>query len=296
MGGITRWAGIVAAPLVKLSMVARGSFLDLGAARNLAQYSDGEHSVWLTDSAGKIAQANLDRPGTGETYTDLIGGTNPALRNGDMQVAEPPGSTWSRSANIIITGGVAVVTGVAGETCVQNVGGGAGALNKLSATFDLSTLRMYSGVSASVFPASGVFAYLTQVGANYIGFRSVTNGQTIDNVVYQQVLSPALTGAWAIRRRDGQATWEREDTGFSRNATSYRVEIAYQPRAAIMYSVPMPSAMRLTLMPRPYFTVTDFNQRFKGKEFPRQFKGAELPRFFTGKEFCRRITGTEMSR
>ena len=66
-GGITRWSGIVAIPLAKLSMVAKGSFLDLGPAVNVAQYADGEHVVWLTDSAGKVAQANLDRPGTGET-------------------------------------------------------------------------------------------------------------------------------------------------------------------------------------------------------------------------------------
>lgn len=303
-GGITRWVGNIAPPLVKLSMVPGCSFLDLGAVRNLAQYADGEHVVWLIDPVGKVAKMDLDRPGTVETFgaelilveadRDFSADTGFWVENAGCDInVTTPGKVHFAASTGMYTAGIAIpaaslsrVTGtissyVSGNLLIRPAGASA-------------TAPYVTGDGVKTLYATGGTG-----GVSSFSYSIVPLSLDLDDISWKQVLIPSATAAWAIRRRDNVSAFEREDTGFSRNAASYRVEIAYQPRAAIMYSIPRmmsPNPMRLTLMPRPYFTVTSWDQRFKGTQLTRQFVGTELPRRFKGTEFVRRFVGTEISR
>lgn len=252
-GGITRWAGIVAAPLAKLSMVAKGSFLDLGPLVNLAQYADGEHVAWITDPAGKTAQANLDRPGTGETLSGgLANGTFTGWTGGlpdSWTIVSPQsGNNFVQNASpgILMSSDGTMVSIL--QSASPSIGVGALSLATVIVT-GLTGAGVFaysnSGTSLTNLPSAGTYA---KYGTSNSSSASVsvqrssvavgTYTATLSLVSLAKVSAPSLTGAWAIRRRDGQATFEREDTGFARNAASYRVEIAYQPRAERRFSIP----------------------------------------------------------
>jgi len=216
---------------VRISAVDAGAFLDNCA--DVLPYVDGKSIIRLKDSGGKYISAILGAVGTGETYLDIIGGTNPALLNGDFESAEPPGIVWDRGAGWTIESGVGLATGAISTKLTVPDPTTQYALHRMK--FDLKS-RTAGEIFFRMDAGNFGFAYST-VADNNIAYRtSSTLGTghgfgasgfsgTIDNVVSQKVLTPSALGCTLLNAIGGAQSFISTDAAFTYNAASYTYEI-----------------------------------------------------------------------
>ena len=192
---------------------------------DLRPYTNGTGWKFVfTDTANKTATIYANRVGTGETYLDIIGGTNPALLNGDFSLGDD--GTWTKDAGWSITT-VATGQGVTGYNAFrQSYSPINGALFKGSLTIATKTggLGLFFNLpSGTMFTAStaGTFSGYRTCGSTgnafSIGGNSTFSG-TVSLVTFQRVLTPGPTGFFGTSTSGGSTyNWTNIDSGFNPN-------------------------------------------------------------------------------
>jgi hypothetical protein len=238
-----------------LATLAGGSFIS-NPSVDLSVHGNKPRMIKLWDSAGKLAYGYAGAAGlqAGETVLDIIGGTDPALKNGDMSSDEPPGTTWeSKAAQTVITGGSAVISagGTANGIIMRQTNKlSMGGLYKSSvgATFTSGRFYLQFGGTNGVYPSyAGTTApisnaYVTGIGP-HLEFHFATSVfvGTLDNVVLQQVLTPSSTGIW-LTDGSGASSFKSIETGFNPNSASFTyqvIEVGAIPTAASAFHASM---------------------------------------------------------
>ena len=220
----------------RLSAVAGTAFLDASLASVLTDHVD--KYIELIDPTGKKLTGWIKAAGTGETYTDLIGGTNPALKNGDFSAGD---TVWSKVAGSTIHDGAGYNNGTAAvwtaffasvsvaPTCRRKLYNFSITVNRTSGGLCL----MVGGYNITpIYSTSGTFsAYITPTNSAsnehfYINNGSVKFIGDVDNVVVRQVLTPSTTGVTIVNSYQGTTyNWLSEETGFNHNSSTYTYKI-----------------------------------------------------------------------
>jgi hypothetical protein len=252
-------SGTVAAPNIKLYLVAAGAFVDLGATVNVAQWADGRHKLVLTETARDLV-VWLGTPGTGETYDVEI------VSNGADWTGGPPPTGWTAGGGNCT---LAAVAGGQAGNCLQLTRTGAayqyfyqekagptsGALYVLNGYVKSGTsgneeswLVFKDGAYNStntrvvILTTSGAWvayspAYITTSQAVKISFvfqkNTATAGTMLwDTISSKKVLSPSSSGCTALNGPESATqSIVSETTGFDRNAASYSYAV---------YGLPVP--------------------------------------------------------
>jgi hypothetical protein len=165
---------------------------------------------------------------TGETYLDIVGGTDPSLLNGDFSAGD---TVWTKGTGVTIGSGVCSVdgTGAAYGNILVRANTLPTPINKLyrhSITLARTAGNLYlnfGGYQTSVVStASIVNGYVTVYNSSSNATLSVLNGSvayngTLDLITVQQVLTPSEKGitlnAWTI------------ESGFNPNAAAKVITI-----------------------------------------------------------------------
>ena len=233
-------SGSVSSPNMKISGVAGTAFIDFTAA-NVLTNNQGKY-LKVTDSAGKSIAGWIGSAGTGETYTDLVGGTNPNLNNGDFQFGD---SGWTKSAgwSIVDSGGGAWVARNDGQSngikTANSVGITSYSLTKVVFTVSARTSgSIVSCIEGATDPnligpqriTTGTFTNYYTPGGSITGkLRFLSNTAfvgDIDNANAYKVLTPSSTGATITATAQGGAqSWEIQDAAFNYNDTSYTYQV-----------------------------------------------------------------------
>lgn len=223
-----------------LSVVNGTAFVDL-LGIDLSPYL-GDY-IEIIDSAGKKLEGWIRAAGTGVTYLDIIGGTDPSLRDGDMELNDsPPMTYWAAYAsatlskqtasphggarNLRVAYGGSVSPG-AGQTVLSSGalyyldgwargdGTFAGRIRHGSITVWQGTFSTsWQQVSTNYFSSTSTVLYLQSV-ATSSGYSE------FDDMTIKQVLTPSITGVTITNTRYGDTfNWVAEQSGFNRNDSS----------------------------------------------------------------------------
>lgn len=216
--------GTVTAENMKVSLVNGVSFVDFSSPNILTANIGKRVTICSVSSTTQCATGYIKSAGTGETYTDFIGGTNPSLKNGDFEA----GTDWSLGTGWAISGGHATATSALGNSKISQtvlVFPKSGKLFRLAYTATVTTgkaIARIAGVRPFDVTTNGTFENYychPTSGGNYdIEFLSspLTPSFTgaIDNVSAQQVLTPSTSGV-KIVSTDGGTTYNWESNTFT---------------------------------------------------------------------------------
>jgi hypothetical protein len=139
--------------------------------------------------------------GTGESYTDIIGGTNPALKNGNFSAGD---TVWGKNTNVTISENKALWTAAtANDSLSQSNTVIASALYKTTVVYDsitAGTMRPYFTVAGLTKTAAGTYIdYITKAAGDanlYIQCRTTPTTAQVGSIVFQQIITPSLLGVW----------------------------------------------------------------------------------------------------
>lgn len=193
--------GNVALADVKLCTVTGATFVDLGAAINVAQYAG--RTLTLTDGTGKTMVLSLVAAGTQEVLTDNLW-SNPGFdlaanvwanttgvvwsMNGTASKAAGQASTFQQGVGSTTGGCLAQYTvdviAISGSLLVVTVGGVTGRV----------TLATTVGVGQSVYVRASQYAGPASKWGFYMASADTC---TIDNALIKFVTAPGPTGATA---------------------------------------------------------------------------------------------------
>ncbi len=228
--------GSVTQANMKISAVNGTAFIDFTAADVLTGKLG--NLLVVKDSLGNKIQGFIKEAGTGETYLDIIGGTNPALKNGDFESAEPPGTTWAtKDSGVTVESGFATWTNTVNNSNLMQDSGNVGSLYKtsftiasISGTAPYFQVRVGSGASGTQRNSVATHEqYLTCITNGYLGFRNLGtsfNG-TISASIFQKVLAPSTSGCTIVSTKGGTTyNWAQKSSSFNYNdASGYTYEI-----------------------------------------------------------------------
>lgn len=216
-----------------LSMVDALAFIT-NPSTDLGQYAGCK--LTLIDTAGKKAIGWLGAKGAGETYTDLIGGTNPALLNGDFSLGD---TVWSKSAGATIEdqggGDYEAVLNVAATNLgvSQSHSAPANCLLYASVACTARTAGSFSVWVESSNPGTIIASFNTT--GTKTGYRTYVSGTKVftifsyggaaqgrfDDVTFKQVLTPSATGATILSTLGGAQSFWFKDTAFNPNSATF---------------------------------------------------------------------------
>jgi hypothetical protein len=217
---------------VRVSMVNGTAFADALPASVLALSLDGTLPIMFYDSSYRFAGGVLKSVGVAETYTDLIGGTNPALLNGDFESAEPPGVVWTRYTGVTITGGVMVSDG-SGAAYGTLLSKAIGVIPLALYNYSWSLVTRTAGgariglggndfgpVKTTTDTYTGYIVPFTSPNTTaYFGTGSANFTGTVDNVTIRKVLTPSSSGAVIqASKTDSTENFGYKDPLFNPNA------------------------------------------------------------------------------
>lgn len=222
---------------IKLSLSSGKAFVDFSTPEILTNFLGSKITVCAKSAPTQCAEGFIKSAGTGETYTDLIGGTNPNYRNGDF---ESGAVTWVLGTGWSISGGKGVGTNVSTNNMSQDVLPSPRYFNlyKLTYTTELTlgklrpTFGFLTHFDKSLSGTySDYYTYPSSGGSSVVAFRSNINADsftgTIDNVTCQVVLSPSTTGVTIVSTKDGSTQdWSVNTfTNKTYDTTGYTYEI-----------------------------------------------------------------------
>jgi len=233
---------------MKISATDGVAFVDFTAATYLPN-SDSTplpnylgHLLRIYDSSNRWIEGYIKAAGSAETFEDVIGGTNPALLNGDFESAEPPGVVWSRGTGWVITGGVAVATAVAANVSLYQslTGLTPNYLYKASADFVVTTgtvAHRFDAVNGPTISTSGTYSHYRTIQNSNIDplVRALTEFTgTVNNYSWRKVLTPSSTGCTISNTKGGSVmNWKSKNASFNYNDSSYSYRI-YKDKAAVV--------------------------------------------------------------
>lgn len=209
------------------------------AITNLVALYPGRLNILILDASGKAIEAWAGAVGTAEAFTDLIGGTNPALNNGDFESDEPPGTTWSRSSVWTISGGLAnTASSLYSGQAIYQIGLPIVAYGLYKTVFSISSITS-GAVFVSLFCVGpNVTGTARASVAEYTQYLSMKSDPSSGFGIYapssafagslgraflQQVTAPSSSGITLVSTRGGStANVVSQATGFVHNAASYR--------------------------------------------------------------------------
>ncbi|MFA5346514.1 MAG: hypothetical protein WC294_00085 [Methanoregula sp.] len=220
---------------LRISAIDGTAFLDNDSA--IVQYADGRSRIRIYDASLRYLEGILGAPGTGETYLDLIGGTNPDLNNGDFAhwTADNP-DTWALNAaedagNYVTesTGKCRIVSSTLASGIRQSVLVDLGlykvSIGSVSVAAGSLYYRFGSTNTSNGFTAVVSSAYGTSTGTAFdINRNALTSDVTIDNVTLQKVITPSSTGC-TLKDAAGAQSFISKDAAFSYNSASYTYRI-----------------------------------------------------------------------
>lgn len=204
------------------------------------------------DATGKSAQAFAGAVGGGEAYTDIIGGTDPTLLNGNMEAGNPP-STWAKTGTMTLsaeaerTGGggaqsLGIIKSVEYSVTYQNVIT-QGSLYKYQMYAKTANASSYAGAGlenvSTEYTAStswtllGPYYRTGGTSAKLVLFPQDATGTYkafYDDVVLQKLTDVPATGLHLMSAKNGTTrNMKSVESGFNPN-TITRVNIyrAYQ--------------------------------------------------------------------
>jgi hypothetical protein len=203
---------------------------------DLSAYQTGKYRLDLYQTSTGIlwAQGFISATApSGEALTDIIGGTNPALRNGDFSLGD--NGDWQKQSTWAISGGVAIatLTSTSGYLYQLNLPTN-GILVKMSGDFTVSngSARFALNgnvVSSPAITATGSYsAYRTVINNFANGVYAPSGGGgftgTVDNLFFQQVTMPAATGALLLSSYGGSRGFVFKHASFDPDAAlSYKI-------------------------------------------------------------------------
>ena len=214
--------------------------LDLSAYAGLDSGSH-EYLIKVYDDDGYSIQGYVGAVGGGEEYTDIIGGTNPALLNGDFSLGD---TVWTKKGSAAITGGAGVYT-TGTDTFYQQA---IITINSIGILYRMTGTAVYSSGSGKLkYPAGnwitgifGVDVEFTTAGGtgDWIKYAVAVNTRpdfeitnvswygTIDDLGFQQVTDCAATGFHIISAQGGSTqNWQNVGASFNYNDTAYSYKI-----------------------------------------------------------------------
>jgi hypothetical protein len=230
--------GTVSRGDLKLHLQAGKAFVDFSSENSLTPYIGSKITITSVSDPSQKCVGYIKAAGTGETYTDLIGGSNQNYINGDFESGD---TTWTKTlSGWAISGGKAVGTAVGASLLYQTVlpAPRGGRLYRL--VYDLTTtsgrFTADLGFIREVYnTTSGTFTRYTcqpTTGGNSdMVFTSTADTftwtGTLDNVTLQEVLTPSATGVTIVSTQGG-TTRNWESTTFSTktiDSSGYTYEI-----------------------------------------------------------------------
>jgi len=202
-----------------------GAFVDAlpSAVTDLVVAYPGDLSFEAFDSAGRMLRGVLKAVGSGETYLDLIGGTDPALMNGDFSLGDD--GKWAKGPGWSIAGGVGVKAVDASDSNIYQELLTTNCLYKASYT-SVATAGQFSmrfGTVTTEARNSGTWTYYRTSNGTTAGVRGydITVG-TVDLVTFKQVLTPSASGATIVSAKGGAVyNFNYKNASFTYNAASY---------------------------------------------------------------------------
>jgi len=213
--------------------------------RDLSAFCDGNHSIEIYDSTGKFLRGVLGSVGSGEELVDVIGGTNPALLNGNFSAwtGDNPNNwimDFVEDATNYITEATAkanfVSSSVVKFMSVQQACMGAGGLKKLwkittiidSITGTLKISERGVGNLATYTTPGTKIVYRNNSGSDRIAFINDTLAVNaiISGLYVQQVTAPSVSGATIVSAKGGATqSFNYKNANFAYNQSSYQVVI-----------------------------------------------------------------------
>jgi hypothetical protein len=221
---------------LRISAVDGTALID-GANASITALADGNHQIEIYDSAGRMLRGVLKAAGSGITYQDIIGGTDPTLNNGDFSSAEPPGAVWTKGTGATVAGGLGVCAGGGSAytaAFTQEIGNLAGYY--ITRSWDLVS-RTSGGIymyvngnqveTTKTVPATYSSSFTQETGTpttlRLFNSDPVFVG-TVDNVILKKWLTPGTSGATIVSAKAGTTfNFAFKDASFTLNALSYYV-------------------------------------------------------------------------
>ena len=213
-----------------------GAFVDAlpSVVTDLVAAYPGDLSFEAFDPAGRFIKGVLKAVGSAEAYTDYVGGTNPALANGDFSLGD---TVWSKGTGVTIAGGVAPSDG-SGDTYTLMLSQGilptpfvVNRLYKIITTLSDYTSGNYILVLGGFDNTSGNTAtstrYLTVTNVSSNNVVYIRHGNTkfigtFTDITVQKVNAPSATGCTIVSAKGGVTyNWSYKNTSFVFNAASY---------------------------------------------------------------------------
>jgi len=208
-------------------------------------YCGSQHSIEIYDSAGRFIRGVLGSVGSGEELVDVIGGTNPALLNGNFSAwtGDNPNNwimDFVEDATNYITEATAkanfVSSSVVKFMSVQQACMGAGGLKKLwkittiidSITGTLKISERSVGNLATYTTPGTKIVYRNNSGSDRIAFINDTLAVNaiISGLYVQQVTAPSVSGATIVSAKGGATqSFNYKNANFAYNQSSYQVVI-----------------------------------------------------------------------
>ncbi len=182
----------------RLSLVNETAFADFSASGTLTPFLGQRLTVY--DSAGKKAIGYIKAAGSGETYLDIIGGTDPTLGDGDFNSDADwtVGTNWSIDTGAKTASHAAIASGYLTSKTGAVV---AGALY-----YGAYTITSISGgANHQLIVGSGGWPYVATTGENSAYrvaittsapniFAAASQAMTINSMTVRKVLTPSATG------------------------------------------------------------------------------------------------------
>ena len=226
----------------RISAVDDTAFIDNLPVGVTSAYMDGKHYLRVYDPNGKYIEGVLKEVGAAEGVTDIIGGTDPALLNGDFSLGD---TGWNKGTGwtIVDQGGgdyEGVATNVAASiTLSQAISGVLARLFKTVAVctnFTSGSISVYGNADGScignILTSTGTTTLYWTSTSNFertTGVRSAENGTTlrVDNCSLQQVTAPSTAGCTIVNSISGtDYHWLTKETGFDyNNAGTYTFQV-----------------------------------------------------------------------
>jgi hypothetical protein len=191
----------------------------------ITPYIDGNHSIEIYDSAGRMLKGVLKAAGSSETLgADILSGAG----------AFASSSGWNLTNGFSIADGI--MTAVSGTGWTASYGAGAlnidgglyqSSIDCISTTpNDFTTiLSMAITLFPTVLTVGTIISYATQDSTdNSVGLAkfNLTGAGTFDNLVIKQVTAPSSSGATIVSAKAGETyNWAYKNSSFTYNASSY---------------------------------------------------------------------------
>lgn len=215
---------------LRISAVNGTAFID-NAGATVPTFADGNHLIEIYDASGRMLKGVLKAAGSGtfgDTGTDIIGGTDPTLRNGDFSLGD---TVWNKGAGWTIADSKGKVDNPGAVSYLSQIGIltlGAVYKTQYSITdYTDGNIRLSLGTVDGPYVGSvATFnEYYTCVGNTGVYFGATSTATlNIDSVTIKQVTAPSTSGCTIVSTKGGTTyNFAYKDAAFTYNAASYYV-------------------------------------------------------------------------